>query len=460
MSLAALSLNYRYLTCTVPAMAANAYFPAISDLEMELNASQSAITLSLSLYILFQGTVPLLWSPISELIGRKMVFCVAMALFTISSGFVSLAPNMATVIGLRAVAAAGSSACLSIAAGTLADLFEVEERGVIVGIYYCAPITGPAIAPILGGAFTELGGWRAVFYFLAALGAASFLGYCCMKETFRTERSAAWQKARKNAIGKADAQAAEKGGQHGEGQSKTAHFLQGVKHLVHMDTRTSSDKTSESGAEMPSRPHAPHQPPSFYGPADEYALTHLETHADRPVDMGNRRVTLSHQAEAADGRPRVQRRDTLRRVMSTHSMQVGRITTRDGAEVNFKPSLADVSPLGSATYVLKQPHNLAALLYSGTAFAAQYSLSYTATTTFQAAPYNFSPILIGCLLLSLGAGGVVGSVIGGRISDHRLRVIAAKTGKRAEPEERLKTIIIPVSPAQHRMRSRSGVRRD
>lgn len=428
-------------------MAANIFFPAIPDLEVDLNASQSSISLSLSLYILCQGTVPLLWSPISELIGRKMVFCVAMALFTMFSGFISLARNMATVVALRAVAAAGSSACLSIAAGTLADLFEVEERGVIVGIYYCAPITGPAIAPVLGGVFTEVGGWKAVFYFQAATGAASFLGYCCLKETFRTERSAAWQKARENAIDKAEGHAPEKSGQHGEGESKTAHLIQGVKQMVHMDARSPKDETSESAVEPPTRPHAPHQPPSFYGPADEYALTHRETHTDQPVDMGNRRVTLPYRPEEADGRPRVQRRDTLRRAMSTHSVQGGRITTRAGAEVNFKPTLLDVSPLGSATHVLKQPHNLAALLYSGTVFAAQYSLSYTATTTFQSAPYNFSPILIGCVLLSLGAGGVFGSVIGGRISDHRLRVIATKTGKRAEPEERLKTIIIPVSSA-------------
>lgn len=45
---------------------------AISQIEEQLHASSGAISLSLSLFILIQGGVPLLWSALSEFWGRKV----------------------------------------------------------------------------------------------------------------------------------------------------------------------------------------------------------------------------------------------------------------------------------------------------------------------------------------------------------------------------------------------------
>ena len=45
---------------------------AIPDIQQELHASDSSIALSLSLYAIFQGGVPLLWSALSEFWGRKV----------------------------------------------------------------------------------------------------------------------------------------------------------------------------------------------------------------------------------------------------------------------------------------------------------------------------------------------------------------------------------------------------
>jgi hypothetical protein len=47
------------------------YPAAVVEMETELPATPSQFSLSISLFILFQGTVPLLWSAISEVKGRK-----------------------------------------------------------------------------------------------------------------------------------------------------------------------------------------------------------------------------------------------------------------------------------------------------------------------------------------------------------------------------------------------------
>ena len=81
---------------------------------------------------------------------------------------------------------------MSIGAATLADLYEPAERGTMMGIYYwfvlgaasvlpqhgspmlirSAPLLGPSLGPILGGALTQGFNWRATFWFLTI-----FTGY-------------------------------------------------------------------------------------------------------------------------------------------------------------------------------------------------------------------------------------------------------------------------------------------
>lgn len=64
-----------------------------------------------------------------------------------------------------------------------------------MGIYYAAPLLGPSLGPILGGALTQQWSWRATFYFLAALCALSLMSFFLFKDTFRRERSLAYQAA-------------------------------------------------------------------------------------------------------------------------------------------------------------------------------------------------------------------------------------------------------------------------
>jgi MFS family permease len=84
-------------------------------MEAELPATPSQFSLSISLYILFQGTMPLFWSAISEVKGRKasyaylqfvkafkyfddslsqLVYLGSLSLFTIGSIVVALGRNV------------------------------------------------------------------------------------------------------------------------------------------------------------------------------------------------------------------------------------------------------------------------------------------------------------------------------------------------------------------------------
>ncbi|KIK98548.1 hypothetical protein PAXRUDRAFT_823776 [Paxillus rubicundulus Ve08.2h10] len=63
-----------------------------------------------------------------------------------------------------------------------------------MGVYYSAPLLGPSLGPIIGGALTQALSWRAVFWFLVIWGGVIFVAFLFLfNDTFRKERSLAYQ---------------------------------------------------------------------------------------------------------------------------------------------------------------------------------------------------------------------------------------------------------------------------
>ncbi|CAD6892230.1 unnamed protein product [Tilletia laevis] len=480
-----------------PTLGASIFLPALQSLQAQLNASNATISLAVSLYILFQGTVPLLWSSISELIGRKSIFIAGSIIFAVTSLICGLSNSVGVLVAMRCISAIGSSPMLSIGAGTLADLYEPHQRGVAVGLWYSAPLLAPAIAPIIGGALTEAASWRATFYFLAAAGALMVFSFIFLfKETFRPARSMAWTQAKERALRRAEAQRKQdelhpekalkrKAEQARREQhppllarlvrrtaelsnrihARTDGFCSGRARHDSIGSHPSSEATvvnHHSSAPHRERPDEPFEPPQFFHPAPMQEATLTETSG--PVGTlspqnTNARVAIVSAPEPArskvdgtkaveidtrdnavgSGAGRVTRgvsRTESRRSALSRSM-TNRVVTATGEEITFKPSFADVNPLRPLFSVLSEPYNIASLIASGLSFGAFYSLSLTLTRTLSAAPgspnggYGYSPIIVGCVLLCVGAGGVIGSIVGGRLSDRRLRRV--KSGAIVSP---------------------------
>ncbi|KAF5315382.1 hypothetical protein D9619_007469 [Psilocybe cf. subviscida] len=185
----------------VAALAANIQNPAVETMEADLHATPSQFSLSISIFILTQGLFPLIWSAISEVKGRKLVYILSLSLFTLGSIIVALSQRIAPVIGFRALQAAGSSAVSAIGSASLADIFEPAERGTKMGLYYIAPLLGPAMGPIFGGILTSVWGWRSIFWFLAIICGTTLVSFILFfQDTFRCERSLTYQRLLKQRL--------------------------------------------------------------------------------------------------------------------------------------------------------------------------------------------------------------------------------------------------------------------
>jgi MFS family permease len=79
---------------------------------------------------------------------------------------------------------------MAISAATLADIYDTHERGTMMGMFFAAPLLGPALGPILGGSLSQAFDWRASFYFLLICEVLIFLSFLILfKDTYRRERS-------------------------------------------------------------------------------------------------------------------------------------------------------------------------------------------------------------------------------------------------------------------------------
>lgn len=104
----------------------NVFFPAISSLTQDLNATAASVSGSISLFILFQGATPVLWSGLSELVGRRIPYIASLLLYCGATAGCASANSIGVFIVLRILQACGSSAVLALGAGTLADIFDVS----------------------------------------------------------------------------------------------------------------------------------------------------------------------------------------------------------------------------------------------------------------------------------------------------------------------------------------------
>ncbi|EIW78222.1 vacuolar DHA amino acid exporter [Coniophora puteana RWD-64-598 SS2] len=185
----------------IAGLSANIQNPANDQIESQLHTTSQDISLSLSMFILAQGNFPLLWSVLSEIKGRKLVYIASITIFTVASAIVAIARSIGLVIGMRVLQGAGSSSVISIGAATLADIYEPHQRGTMMGIYLSAPLLGPSIGPIVGGALTQGLSWRAVFWFLCIWGGVIVFAFAFLfKDTFRKERSITYQNVLKRRI--------------------------------------------------------------------------------------------------------------------------------------------------------------------------------------------------------------------------------------------------------------------
>jgi MFS family permease len=158
------------VAATFSGFASNSYFPAIPSIAVDLSVTPELVNLTVTTYLIFQGLAPSLWGAIADVHGRRLTYiCTFIILISACVGLARTEHYYQLVI-LRCLQSTGSSSTIAIGAGVIGDITRREERGGYMGIYQGGLLCGIAIAPILGGIFSQTLGWRAIFWFMAIYG--------------------------------------------------------------------------------------------------------------------------------------------------------------------------------------------------------------------------------------------------------------------------------------------------
>ena len=123
--------------------------------------------------MLSMAIFPMWWSAFSETGGRRSIYIVSFGLFVLFGVLSAVAQSIAMLIVMRMLAGGAAASVQAVGAGTLADIFEVRERGRAMGFFYLGPLCGPLLAPIIGGVVGETWDWRATQWVTVIYGSKS-----------------------------------------------------------------------------------------------------------------------------------------------------------------------------------------------------------------------------------------------------------------------------------------------
>ncbi|KAK7206828.1 major facilitator superfamily domain-containing protein [Myxozyma melibiosi] len=160
----------------------------IIGVQEHFNVSQEVVILTVTLFVIGFGVGPLAFAPLSELFGRQIVYLTTLAVAVVFIVPCAVAQNIGTLLVARFIDGVAFSAPMTLVGGTLADLWDDEERGVAMATFSAAPFVGPCIGPIVGGYIGDTVSWRWIYYvFLIFSGAIYVLVALTIPETFAPE---------------------------------------------------------------------------------------------------------------------------------------------------------------------------------------------------------------------------------------------------------------------------------
>lgn len=150
----------------------------------------SLYTWVFSAYLLTSTTTVPLYGRLSDMYGRKPLFIISAILFVSGSALCGLSQTMVQLVIFRAVQGLGAGGIVPVTFTILGDLFSVEERAKMAGLFSAIWGASAVAGPTLGGLIVQVVDWRWIFYVNLPFGAVSvWLMWRSLHEERTGERS-------------------------------------------------------------------------------------------------------------------------------------------------------------------------------------------------------------------------------------------------------------------------------
>ncbi|TPL49909.1 MFS transporter [Mesorhizobium sp. B2-4-6] len=166
------SLSLAMLVSSLATSIANVALPTLS---LAFAASFAAVQWVVLAYLLTITALIVSVGRLGDLVGRRPLLIVGLALFSAASFAAALAPSLAFLIGARAVQGLGAAVMMALTMAFVGETVPKERTGSAMGLLGTMSAVGTALGPSLGGVLIAAFGWRSIFLVNAALGAVALL---------------------------------------------------------------------------------------------------------------------------------------------------------------------------------------------------------------------------------------------------------------------------------------------
>ena len=145
--------------------------PIRDALRTDINTAQWII----SGYFLASAAVVAVGGYLASRFGRKRLFVLGLALFTLGSALCAVSPGIGWLIGFRVLQGVGGGILLPIGPALAFDGFPQEERAKASALIGVPLLLGPIFGPILGGYLNDTFDWHSIFIINLPVGAIALV---------------------------------------------------------------------------------------------------------------------------------------------------------------------------------------------------------------------------------------------------------------------------------------------
>src|SRR6202049_2421429 len=145
---------------------------ALPSIKTDLPFPKVSLQWGITAYTIVFGGVLMLGGRLADLLGRRRLFVIGLALFTASSLLDGLAWSEGSLIAFRLLQGLGAALLSPAALSILTTTFsEGRERNLALGIWGAVSGSGGAAGVLLGGALTSGLSWSWIFFINVPVGA-------------------------------------------------------------------------------------------------------------------------------------------------------------------------------------------------------------------------------------------------------------------------------------------------
>jgi EmrB/QacA subfamily drug resistance transporter len=149
---------------------------AIPTIQRNLHLSVAGLEWVVSSYLLTLAGLLLVGGRLADVYGRRRLFQVGLAIFTLSSLAAGLAGSGGVLIGSRAVQGVGAALLMPATLAIIVDAFrDMRERNMAIGIWAAVGALALATGPVLGGLISQHIRWGWIFLINVPVGVITFV---------------------------------------------------------------------------------------------------------------------------------------------------------------------------------------------------------------------------------------------------------------------------------------------